>query len=246
MSLSFCEPPRYENINQKEENLEDSLLPVSALQHLVFCERQWGLIHLEQVWVENLLTTKGQIMHEKVDGMACEARGDVVITRGMHIRSLRLGLAGRADVVEFIKLEEADGAKGIRLEGRRGLWRPVPVEYKLGKPKIDNCDEIQLCAQALCLEEMLGVPVDYGALFYGRPRRRSEVYFNALLRQATEEAAIRLHQLTRQGITPRGKYSKACLSCSLYEYCLPRVAGEGKSAVSYITQIIKEHAEGND
>ncbi|MCL6635449.1 MAG: CRISPR-associated protein Cas4 [Peptococcaceae bacterium] len=230
----------------RDGDLEDSLLPISALQHLVFCERQWGLIHLEQVWLENMLTAKGRIMHEKVDEMSCETRPNVVISRGMHVRSLRLGLAGRVDVVEFVRAEEAEGAGGLRLAGRRGLWRPVPVEYKLGRPKMDRCDEVQLCAQALCLEEMLGVSVDYGALFYGRPRRRSEVHFGAALRRATEAAAVRLHQLTRQGITPRGRYSRACLNCSLYEYCLPKVAGEGKSAVSYMARIIKEHNGGDD
>ncbi|MBI4397581.1 MAG: CRISPR-associated protein Cas4 [Candidatus Omnitrophica bacterium] len=159
---------------------ENDLLQVSALQHLIFCERQCALIHLEQQWNENFLTVLGRVMHEKkVDTPATESRGDFKVEYGMPLRSLRLGLTGKADVVEFHR--ESSGS-----------WRPFPVEHKLGKPKIDDCDRVQLCAQAICLEEVLKIEVPQGALFYGKPRRREIVLFDNYLRIKTEDAAKRL------------------------------------------------------
>jgi len=137
---------------------EDDLIPISALQHFVFCERQCALIHIEQAWTENRLTAEGRLLHERVHDQGGESRAGVRIERGLPLRSLRLGLVGVADVVEFHPLSE-------------GGWRPFPVEYKRGKPKRNACDEIQVCAQALCLEEMLGVRIPAGALFYGKTHR---------------------------------------------------------------------------
>ena len=157
---------------------EADLLPVSALQHLLFCERRCALIHLEQLWAENVLTVEGKHLHEKAhDPDAAEKRGDVYIARSLALRSLRIGLAGQADVVEFERDES-----GVVLPFKAGKWRPFPVEYKRGKPKRNHCDEVQLCAQALCLEEMLGANIPAGALFYGEPRRRVDVSFDPLLR----------------------------------------------------------------
>ena len=144
---------------------EDDLLPLSGLQHLLFCERQCALIHIEQVWAENLLTTEGRIMHEKVDGPDRKSRGDIRIEYAMPLRSLRLGLIAKADVVEF-----------HRTEGNN--WLPFPVEYKHGRPKKDNIDKVQLCAQAMCLEEMLDAEIPEGAIFYGKTRRRQDVTFD--------------------------------------------------------------------
>jgi CRISPR-associated exonuclease Cas4 len=162
---------------------EDELLPISALQHLVFCERQCALIHIEQVWRDNPLTLEGAHLHARVDerGPWRETRGDVIIVRGLALRSLRLGVAGRADVVEFHRYAGSfslpfggEGlAAGVTLVGASGLWVPFPIDYKRGKPKPDLSDEIQICAQALCLEEMLGVSVPRAALFYGRLQHRS-------------------------------------------------------------------------
>ena len=169
---------------------EDDLLPLSALQHLIFCERQCALIHIEQAWAENLFTAEGRIMHERVHEEGRESRGDIRVEHGLSLRSLRLGLIGKADVVEF-----------HRWKG--GSWLPFPVEYKRGKPKKDNSDRVQLCAQALCLEEMLNIAVPEGALFYGKNRRRAEVVFDIPLRKETEDAAIRLHELIASGRTPK-------------------------------------------
>jgi CRISPR-associated exonuclease Cas4 len=214
---------------------EDELLPISALQHLVFCERQWALIHLEQQWSENRLTAEGRVLHDKAHGGAGESRRDLRIARGLRIHSLRLGLTGIADVVEF---HRSSHRGGIALTGTDGVWMPFPVEYKRGRPKPNQCDEIQLCAQALCLEEMLGVVIPGGALFYGSQRRRHEVPFDSSLRARTENLASRLHELTDARRTPPAVYEKKCESCSLINLCLPRVTTGKKSVSRYLSSIL--------
>lgn len=215
---------------------EEDLQPVSALQHLSFCERQWGLIHLEGAWAENRLTVEGKHLHERSHEGGTELREGVRVARGLRLRSLRLGLAGQADVVEFHPV--GDGVQGVRLDGQAGLWQPVPVEYKRGRPKRDRCDEVQLCAQALCLEEMLGVPVPEGALFYGQTRRRLAVAIDVRLRSETEALAARLHELSRAGRTPPPVETKACANCSLRESCLPRVTDGRRSARAYLRRAL--------
>ena len=190
---------------------EDDLIQLSALQHFVFCERQCALIHIEQLWDENLFTAEGRIMHDKVDTADRESRGNVRIEYGVPLRSLRLGLIGKADVVEFHRMDD-------------GTWIPFPVEHKRGKPKMDDCDKVQLCAQAICLEEMLKVEIKKGALFYGRTRRREDVEFDEKLRIEAEEVAKRVHSLIESGMTPKPDYSKKCKKCSLYDLCMPKVS----------------------
>lgn len=230
---------------------EDDLLPISALQHLVFCERQWALIHLEGVWAENQLTAEGRVMHDRAHEPGTESRGDIRISRGLRLRSLRLGLSGIADVVEFHRCERLDNAgmndtqvqcRGVRIPGVSGSWAPFPVEYKRGRPKSGPYDEIQLCAQALCLEEMLEVPVPSAALFYGRPVRRFEVGLTPHLREDTERLAIRLHDLMRLGITPPPIYEKKkCDSCSLISVCMPVRLSEHRTVEDYISSALDEH-----
>jgi len=214
---------------------EDELLPISALQHLSFCERQWALIHLEQVWSENVFTAEGRNLHEKTHEADSENRPGLRIVRGLRLRSLRLGLVGQADVVEF----HAHDA-GIALEGADGLWRPFPVEYKRGRAKPDNCDRVQLCAQALCLEEMLETEIGAGAIFYGRPRRREAVELTPELRRETESLALRLHELDRAGKTPKAKYSKKCRSCSLLAACMPKVTSINKDIEHYLAKALEK------
>jgi CRISPR-associated exonuclease Cas4 len=208
---------------------EDELLPISALQHLLFCERQCALIHIEQVWEENRLTAEGRLMHERVHEADNETRGDVRIVRGLRLRSLQLGLSGVADVVEFHRADS-----GVRLSGATGLWLPFPVEYKRGRPKAEPWDAVQLCAQASCLEEMLSVVIPAGALFYGATRRREDVAFDERLRSVLRETAERLRLLFEVGTTPQALYEKKCGNCSLLHLCMPRTAGRGKSAASYL------------
>ena len=220
---------------------EDELLPISALQHLSFCERQWGLIHLEGAWNENRLTAEGRLLHDRAHDPETEVRGDLRIARGLRLRSLRLGLSGIADVIEFHRTTNSN--EGIQLERISGLWKPMIVEYKRGKPKIGREDEVQLCAQALCLEEMLGTSIPSAAFFYGEPRRRYDVVLDNTIREETETLAARLHEFTQTGKTPLAEYSKKCKSCSLVEVCLPKVTGKSGDVRRYLQKAIAE-AEG--
>jgi CRISPR-associated exonuclease Cas4 len=205
----------------------DDLIQLSALQHYAFCPRQCALIHVEQVWTENLLTAEGRIMHEHVHDEGDESRGDVRIERGASLRSLRLGLIGKADVIEYHR--QADGT-----------WQAFPVEYKRGKPKPDDSDKIQLCAQAICLEEMLNASIPAGALFYGKTRRRLDVGFDETLRLETEAAAIKTHELIDAGITPAPVYAKRCESCSLMAECMPKTIQKKRSVESYLKRMLDE------
>lgn len=206
---------------------EDDLVPISALQHIVFCERQCALIHVEQAWEENRLTAEGRILHERVHEQEGESRAGVRIERGLPLRSLRLGLSGVADVVEFHP-REGDG------------WQPFPVEYKRGKPKADRSDAVQLCAQAMCLEEMMGVEIPRGALFYGQIRHRHEASFDEELRHETEETARRVHDLLAAGETPAAVLGKRCKQCSLVETCLPKPLGRKRDIARYLSGAVKE------
>jgi len=209
---------------------EDDLLPLSGLQHLLFCKRQCALIHIEQAWAENLFTAEGRVMHERVHEADRESRGDIRVEYSMPLRSLRLGLIAKADVVEFHRNRDESGDK----------WRPYPVEYKRGKPKKDNVDKVQLCAQALCLEEMLGVEVPSGALFYGKTRHRQDVDFDADLRSETEDTARRFHWLFESGHTPKPVYEKKCDSCSMMNLCLPKTIEKDKSIERYLMDAMSE------
>jgi CRISPR-associated exonuclease Cas4 len=228
--------------------LEDELLPLSALQHLSFCERQCALIYVEQIWEENVLTIEGAHLHERVDetGRRFESRGDVRITRGLPLRSLRLGLAGRADVVEFHRLsvnladaQPGNGlARGVPLPEVDGLWRPFPVEYKRGSVRNPLPNKVQLCAQALCLEEMLGVVVPDGALFHGVAQRRLDILFDVALRERTEVAAQRLHELVASRVTPPAVKTAACGNCSLVTSCRPEVTSGRRSVRRYLRDAV--------
>jgi len=218
---------------------EDDLLPLSGLQHLHFCERQWGLIHIEQQWEENRFTAEGRLLHGRVHEAGGEARPGLVTARGLDLHSLRLGLTGQADVVEFHSAEP-EAPETVALPGRPGRWRPFPVEYKRGRPKADSCDEVQLCAQAVCLEEMLGVRMESGALFYGINRRRSHVPFSPELRARTEALAWHMHALYTARVTPPAMYAKKCEKCSLYDRCLPRSASKRGAVERYLARALRE------
>lgn len=205
---------------------EDDLLPVSSLSDFVFCERRAALHFIERIWEDNLFTAEGTILHERVDEDSnTETRGNIRIARSIPLRSLRLGLIGKADVVEFHKTE----TDGIKLEGVSGFWVPFPVEYKRGHLRHEHSFDVQLCAYALCLEEMLKVKVPEGALFYGKTKRRLGVYFDEALRQKTEDTARRLHELIESGITLKAEYSSKCKKCSLVEMCLPKVSSKASN-----------------
>ncbi len=221
---------------------EDELLPISALQHLVFCERQCALIHLERMWADNRLTVEGGHLHERVhEDEGPEVRGDLRVVRGLMLRSFRLGLFGIADVVEFRPVGPTDTQGGmVCLPGWAGRWRALPVEYKRGKPKPDMCDAVQVGAQAMCLEEMLDGEVPEGALFYAAVRRRTPLPIDAVLRQAVDSAALRLHELLSTGRTPRARYEKKCDNCSLLEVCMPRLGKRRGSVREYLARVAED------
>ncbi|KHL96104.1 CRISPR-associated protein Cas4 [Paenibacillus sp. IHB B 3415] len=198
---------------------------LSGIQHFAFCRRQWALIHLEQQWLDNVRTYEGDLLHRKADNPSLrETRGKILISRAMPLVSHVLGISGISDVVEFHAEEPSDRSNLVaKLPGRKGKWKPYPVEYKRGKPKADDWDEVQLCAQAMCLEEMLDVTVEEGALFYGQQERRREVVFNGQLRGRVEYNLKEMRACFAEGLTPAPEYTKGCLSCSLYDICLPKL-----------------------
>jgi len=200
---------------------EADLLPLSALQHFAYCPRQFALIHLEQIWEENRFTAEGQLLHQRVNSGETESRGDLHVARSLRLVSRELGLTGIADAVEFHRTEQG----GIELPGREGRWRPYPVEYKRGRSKADDWDRLQLCAQALCLEEMLGASIAEGAIFYGQPRRREVVIIDTGLRDKTRALAGQMHHLWAARRTPPPDPGPKCSHCSLRNSCLPETAG---------------------
>ena len=207
---------------------EDDYLLLSGIQHYAFCPRQWALIHIEDLWQENYLTASGRILHEKAhSGDQVEKRGDLIILRSVKVSSARLGISGECDVVEFHRSDD-----GISLKSIEGLWTPFPVEYKRGKTKLDDCDRLQLCAQAVCLEEMLCCSIEVGALFYGETRRRELVSFTAGLREELTTATEAMHMLFSRKYTPKMKLSKSCSSCSLKDFCLPNLSEKPDNAVA--------------
>lgn len=212
---------------------EDDYLLLSGIQHFVFCRRQWALIHIEQQWAENLRTVSGDIMHRNVhDSAFNETRGDIITARAMAVSSAELGISGECDVVEFRKCRN-----GITLFGRDGEYSVTPIEYKRGAPKEDECDIMQLTAQAMCLEEMLCCKITHGFLFYGETRHRFEVEFTDDLRARTVAVISEMHKLYRDKYTPKVKRTKSCNACSLKNICLPSICSK-LSADGYISEML--------
>lgn len=214
---------------------EDEFLQLSGLQHFAFCRRQWALIHIEQQWQDNLRTVEGNILHERAHDETLKERSrDKLTLRGLRVASSVLGISGACDVVEFVRSKS-----GARLAGEDGFWQPYPVEYKRGSSKANDADQLQLCAQAMCLEEMLGCPIPEGALYYGETRRRERVTLDDALRTQVSQMLSEMHELNRRGYTPKVKTGKHCNACSLKELCLP-VLCRNNSARAYIRAHAKE------
>ncbi len=218
-----------------KEYSEEDYLMLSGIQHYTFCKRQWALIHIENQWSDNIRTIEGNILHERAhDNAFTEKRGDVIISRGMPIVSRCLGVSGECDVVEFHK-----DKCGVNIIGREGLYKVYPVEYKKGKPKIDDIDIMQLTAQAMCLEEMLCCEVDKGYLYYGETRHRETIEINSQHRSMVVDLFNEMHNLYEDKRTPKVKRTKACNACSLKDICLP-VLLKKKSVREYMSQAIRE------
>jgi len=220
---------------------EDELLSLSGIQHFRFCKRQWALIHIERQWEDNLRTTEGQFLHERVDDpFLRESRGDVVISRAFPLVSYRLGLYGVADVVEYVRSE-----KGVSLPGYDGLWKMHPVEYKRGKPKIDERDEVQLCAQAMCLEEMFDVRISTADFYYNEIRRRIHLKITEELRDLVFSLADEMHDLFNMGVTPQAERSQNCKFCSLVDVCVPKLTKKSVSVRKYVTKHVNDACAGD-
>lgn len=214
---------------------EEEFLLLSGIQHFCFCRRQWALIHVEQQWRENLKTTEGMFNHERChDDKFEEKRNDLLITRGLRVVSRELGVTGACDVVEFHASEQ-----GAVLAKRTGIWQPYPIEYKHGKSKSIDADRLQLCCQAMCLEEMLSCNIDKGALFYEETHRREEVFFSRELRETVSNMLKEMHGYFHRGYTPKSKITSGCKSCSLKDICLPQLT-KSKSTESYYKSYMNE------
>jgi CRISPR-associated exonuclease Cas4 len=253
---------------------EEQFIPISALQHWLYCPRQCALIHLEQAWAENKFTAEGRVMHENAHEGADETRAGVRVTRGMPVVSQELGLTGQCDVVEFhpaggnLKFEisdlkrRGDDDPGVEISELRGIamdsasgsteghfkshisnlksTMAVPVEYKRGRPKVHRADEVQLCAQGICLEEMLGIRIASGCLYYGEKRRRTDVRFDRELRDLVRHTSVEIRQCIDSGITPSAEYDpKRCDACSLIDLCQPQAMRFRKGAAAWFSSNLK-------
>ena len=208
---------------------------ISGLKHFAFCRRRWALIHIEQLWCENALTQEGHYLHERVhDPNFTQLRGSVLLSRAMPVRSEALHITGECDMVELHR-----DPNGVPIHGRTGLWRLYPVEYKHGKPDARGADELQLCAQAMCLESMLCCDIPEGALYYGEIRRRERVSFTPELRAGVRELLAEMHELYRRGYTPKVKPTKSCNACSLKELCLPKLM-KSRAVSAYLRAAMEE------
>jgi CRISPR-associated exonuclease Cas4 len=213
-------------------SLENDYMLLSGIQHFTFCRRQWALIYIEQQWADNYFTVDGSIMHDRThDPFFTEKRGTRIVSRAVPVRSERLHLTGECDVVEFLADPE-----GVPLFGREGLWQPRPVEYKRGSGGSLEADSLQLCAQAICLEEMLCCRrIECASLYYGELRRRVDIPLTDELRSRVETTAREMYEIFRRGHTPTVKKQRSCASCSLKEICLPGISKQ-PSARAYLAR----------
>jgi CRISPR-associated exonuclease Cas4 len=216
---------------------EDEYLTISGLQHAAFCPRQYALIHIERVWTENFLTAEGRNLHDNAhDPYFTESRGEILTTRAVPLVSHKYGISGEADVVEYKRITDGNG---VLIEGKDGMWLPYPVEYKRGKPTSGKYDEIQLCAQVLCLEEMHNFCINTAGLFYFEIRHRQEIDIDKALRQKTIETIKLAKGITESGVLPppERKPHTGCGKCSLRDECMPK---SDKSARNFIDRRIGE------
>ena len=214
---------------------EEDYLLLSGIQHFSFCRRQWALIHIEQLWKENVRTIEGQFLHEKAhDSSIKEKRGALIISRGMPVFSKELGITGTCDVVEFYK-----DPNGVELSGREGRFSAIPVEYKRGKPKESDADILQLTAQVMCLEDMLVCDIKEGHLFYGETNHRLKIEISEEYRQRVKDICAEMHQLYQRRYTPKVKTGQHCKACSMADLCLPKLCGK-LSVSQYIERSLSE------
>lgn len=201
---------------------EEDMLMLSGIQHYMFCPRQWALIHIEQQWDDNRFTTEGNILHRNVDNpFYRQKNGDVITLRAVHVASKRLGLYGITDAIELLPVDEETNA--IRHARYQGFWKPFPIEYKRGHSKPNACDEVQLAAQVMALEEMYQIHIPFAALYYGEVKHREVITISNHLRQLTEKCANEMHCMFKKGTIPPPNKQRHCKSCSLKDICMPNI-----------------------
>lgn len=214
---------------------EDDMLMLSGIQHFRFCPRQWALIHIEQQWGDNRLTIEGQILHEHVDDPFYRQKcGDRITLRAVNIVSRELGLYGISDAIELLPSLSAEDT--IRHPKYSGLWKPVVVEYKHGKPKKNKEDEVQLAAQTMCLEEMYSIHIPYGVFFYGELRHRLNVDITENLKTLVRQCARDMHEIYDRAIIPKADYGNQCTQCSLKDICLPQIGDKCTTVNTYLNK----------
>ncbi|NCB05745.1 MAG: CRISPR-associated protein Cas4 [Clostridia bacterium] len=217
---------------------EEDWLPLSGLQHFAYCKRQWALMTFEDQWAENLRTTEGHLMHERAhDDALREKRGGLLVVRGLPVHSREMGVSGQCDVGEF-----RQNPDGVALAGEAGCWMPTPVEYKRGSPKVHDADRLQLCCQAMCLEEMLLCePIRQAYLYYGETAHREAVTLDMDLRDTVRTSLTEMHAMAQRKHTPKVKPNKGCNACSLKDMCLPSLLSR-QNASAYIRARLAEAA----
>lgn len=223
---------------------DEDLLPLSGVQHVVYCERRFALVHVECLWVESSATVEGHHIHERVHESFTESRGDLRTARGLLLRSQKLGLSGKADVVEFHRVENETG-KGIRIPGVEGTWTVFPVEYKRGVLRHEQAYVVQLCAQAMALEEMFAASIPSGAVYYGKSHRREDIFFSKELREGTENSARRMHEIAVSGQTPAPVPGPKCKRCSMKDLCLPESTARSGKASAFLSRMMREAAKSD-
>ncbi len=213
---------------------EDEMLQLSGIQHYMFCPRQWALIHLDQVWTDNYLTTEGSLLHKNVDNPFFRetGHGSVLTLRGLKIASYQLGLSGITDAVEIHPYDNAPKRKSEIIKSH--LFEALPIEYKRGKPKTNDCDRIQVAAQASILEEMLGVRINKGAIFYWETRHREYVEITPTMKEMVVKLSNEMHEMFKRRRIPTAVKRRECRSCSIYDYCLPTI--KGRSVKKYFLE----------
>ncbi|MGI6221976.1 MAG: CRISPR-associated protein Cas4 [Prevotella sp.] len=216
---------------------DDDLLMLSGIQHYAFCPRQWALAYVDQQWEDNHLTIEGDWLHRRVDDPnAMELDSGTVRLRSVSVKSYRLGFYGIADLLELYPLE-GETAKAFTISRYPGRWRVFPIEYKHGKAKTNDIDEVQLCAQAMCLEEMYDIEIPQGAFFYGETRRRTTLTMTKHLRQRVEDLSQAMHALFESSDIPDAKAEKKCRSCSLQNMCMSMDLKHALTVKEYLKQL---------
>lgn len=212
---------------------EDDMLMLSGIQHYRFCPRQWALIHIEQQWEDNRLTIEGQILHKHVDDPFYRQKcGDYITLRSVNVASRELGLYGVSDAIELLPSSSCENTMGHpRYQGR---WKPVVVEYKHGRPKKEEVDEVQLAALTMCLEEMYAIHIPYGVFFYGELRHRVEVDITDELRDIVRQCAKEMHEIYGKAVMPTAEYGRHCEKCSLQDICMPKISRNCTKVDTYL------------